>query len=544
MFFRLRSVFAGAFAVIIILLTLLLSWVIGSEATRSSETSVGQSLSEVAYQMSESLDQFMWARAGEIETISRLQAFQQPVDPNEVTALLNQLKQSLSVFTWVGYLDTKGKVTASTDNILLGQNISQRPVFQEGMNGLYVGDVHDAVLLSKYLPNPDGEPLQFVDVSVPVYGPDNAKIGVLAAHLSWEWSRQVEESIIYPLRQHTKNVEVFVVSRSGHTILLGPKERVGQKMDPETMLQALNLGNSWFVEKDNGSRTGYLTGYARSNGYLDYPGLGWTVVIRQPADIAFASIQELKRTIALSGISVSVLFAIAGWFLAGWIVGPLRRIAAAADELSSGTAVEIPNQSRIREVRHLSDSLRNLIAALTHTETELFHMSDAARHDPLTGLPNRMALDDFLAHAVSRAKQNHSTLTFLYLDLDGFKRVNDARGHAVGDKLLQEVAFRLVESTRDNEIVTRIGGDEFVVVLHTSLQKPMQEAETVAKRIIDAINRPFLIENQPIQIGCSVGAAIWSPDSQDTSETLRLADEALYISKRSGKNRITFESAS
>lgn len=92
-------------------------------------------------------------------------------------------------------------------------------------------------------------------------------------------------------------------------------------------------------------------------------------------------------------------------------------------------------------------------------------------------------------------------------------------------------------------MVTRIGGDEFVVILHTSAAKPMQEAEVVAKRIIDKINQPFLIGGEIVQVGCSVGAAVWSPETQDTSEILRLADDALYISKRSGKNRITFETA-
>lgn len=102
-----------------------------------------------------------------------------------------------------------------------------------------------------------------------------------------------------------------------------------------------------------------------------------------------------------------------------------------------------------------------------------------------------------------------------------------------------------MDCTRDNEIVARLGGDEFVIILNTSAGKPMKEAEIVASRIISKINLPIVIRGENLHVGCSVGAAVWTPDGgSDTVETLRLADEALYISKRSGKNRITFEAAS
>ncbi|KGE16902.1 diguanylate cyclase [Paenibacillus wynnii] len=539
---NLRTVFSGAFAVTVILLTLLLSYIIGKESTKSVEVSIGSSLAEVAYQMSENLDQFMWSRTGEVEVLSKLNAFQEPVHKEEIDGLLQQLRKSMPVFSWVGYLDTKGNVISSTDDMLLGENVSERPVFKEGVKGPFTGDVHEAVHLAKLLPNPSGEPLQFVDYSTPVYNKQGNKMGVLATHFSWEWSREVEKSIIAPLQERLKGVEVFIVSKKDNTILLGPKGEMGQKMNSYALNQARSGKNSWSIDSDI-NKNSYLTGYSYGDGYLNYPGLGWSVIIRQPASIALASVDQLEKFIILAGLAAAVLFGILGWFMADWIVRPLNHIAATADLLSSGVNVEIPTSNRFKDVAVLSTSLRNLVSNLAKTEPALSYMSDMARHDSLTGLPNRLALDDFLAHAVSRAKQNHTTLSFLYLDLDGFKQVNDTLGHSFGDKLLQEVSFRLLDCTRDNEIVTRIGGDEFVVILHTSAVKAMQEAEVVAKRIINKINEPFYIEDKRINVGCSVGAAVWSPESQDTSETLRLADEALYISKRSGKNRITFETA-
>lgn len=310
------------------------------------------------------------------------------------------------------------------------------------------------------------------------------------------------------------------------------------------VLQQARSGKSSYVIEQERGRDSYLTGYAYGDGYMNYPGLGWTVIIRQPADIAFASVHQLERFILISGLLTAAVFALIGWLLASWISRPLRDITRTADLLSSGADVEIPASTRFRDVAILSASLRGLVNNLTKTETKLSYMSDMALHDKLTGLPNRAALDEFLAHAVSKAKQKRTTLSFLYMDLDGFKKVNDSFGHAVGDALLQEVAFRLMDCTRDNEIVARLGGDEFVIILNTSAGKPMKEAEVVASRIISKINQPILIKGEELRVGCSVGAAVWTPDGGDTTLTLRLADEALYISKRSGKNRITFEAAS
>lgn len=541
---NLRTLLSTSFAVIIIFVTALLSYVIGTRSTHSLEVSIGSSLAEEANQMSEKLDHFMWSRSGEVEVLSKLKAFQEPVDTDEVDGLLNQLKKSLPVFTWVGFLDNQGNVLSSTDHILQGMNISQRPVFQEGMKGTYTGDVHDAVLLSKYLPNPTGEALQFVDVSVPVRDIKGRVSGVLAAHLSWEWSREVEASIVSPLKERLKGVEVYVISKKDDTILLGPAARVGKRMPNEVLQKARSGNSSWLIEQE-GSRDSYLSGYAYGDGYGNYPGLGWSVIIRQPTDIAFASVRLLERFIFIIGFISAVIFGLIGWLLAGWITRPLKNIIRTADLLSSGANVEIPVSTRFKDVFILSSSLRNLVANLTKTESKLSYMSDMALHDKLTGLPNRAALDEFLAHSVSKAKQNRTTLSFLYLDLDGFKKINDTFGHAMGDALLQEVAFRLMDCTRDNEIVARLGGDEFVIILNTSASKPMQEAEIVASRIISKINLPIIIRGEELHVGCSVGAAVWTPDgSGDTIETLRLADEALYISKRSGKNRITFEAAS
>lgn len=134
--------------------------------------------------------------------------------------LLNQLQDSFPTFSWVGFMNLKGNVLASTDGILRGENLSERPVYQEGIKGKFIGDVHDAVLLAKLLPNPTGEPLQFVDISFPLKYKNGEIAGVLAAHLSWAWAKEVEKSVLEPLKHEEKDIEMFIVSQKENTVLL------------------------------------------------------------------------------------------------------------------------------------------------------------------------------------------------------------------------------------------------------------------------------------------------------------------------------------
>lgn len=179
--------------------------------------------------------------------------------------------------------------------------------------------------------------------------------GVLAAHLSWEWSREVEASIVNPLKERLKGVEVFVVSKKDDTILLGPEALTGKRMTAAVLQQARSGKSSYAIEQDRG-RDSYLTGYAYGDGYMNYPGLGWTVIIRQPADIAFASVHQLERFILISGLLTAAAFALIGWLLAGWISRPLRISPVQPTCSGSGADVEIPASTRFKDVAILSAS--------------------------------------------------------------------------------------------------------------------------------------------------------------------------------------------
>ncbi|TCT12206.1 diguanylate cyclase (GGDEF)-like protein [Natranaerovirga pectinivora] len=534
----LRTRFAITFGALIIGLTILLGILIGHKTSYEFRNEIGNALSETAFQMADKLDQYMWSRSGEIEILAELEPLKEGTDMMAVQTLLNQLQKSFPSFSWIGFTDSQGIVRAATNGILVDQDISHRPVYQEGIKGHFIGDVHDAVLLSNLLPNPTGEPMKFVDISLPVFNTAGEYTGVLAAHLSWEWAKEIENSILKPL-VNRRQVELFVISDIDDTILLGPSEMIGQSLKLDSINNARLGDNHWNIETWYDNKD-YLTGFVQADGYMNYPGLGWVVLVRQPVGIAYASVKSLQNFIFLLGGALSIIFAALGWFIAGRVVEPLQEIADVANRLKVGDKVAIPQHKGIKEIEILESSLSQLIESLTKTESALGEMESLAQHDSLTGLPNRIALNYHLETAIKKAKQSGLTLTFLYVDLDGFKQVNDTLGHYVGDLVLQEVAKRLKMNIRDDEMVIRLGGDEFLMVLYTSLKHPIENATVVSDRIIKDLNEPLNLDGNNVKIGCSIGGAVWPINHTEITEIIVLADEALYVSKRNGKNRVTF----
>ncbi|MCU0869216.1 MAG: diguanylate cyclase [Burkholderiales bacterium] len=162
--------------------------------------------------------------------------------------------------------------------------------------------------------------------------------------------------------------------------------------------------------------------------------------------------------------------------------------------------------------------------------------AELALHDALTGLPNRRLLQDRLARALVAARRARAQAAVLFLDLDGFKAVNDRLGHDAGDLLLGAVAERLTASRRGTDTVARIAGDEFVVVLADV--RDTADVERVGAGIIDAIAQPFPIGSDAVGIGTSIGWVLYPDDGRDAAELMRRADAALYAAKRAGKGRL------
>lgn len=200
-----------------------------------------------------------------------------------------------------------------------------------------------------------------------------------------------------------------------------------------------------------------------------------------------------------------------------------------------------PKWLDISAVRDRDGSLTNYIAIfsdLTQRKETGSQIEFLAYHDPLTRLPNRLLLHDRFKQAHAAALRENTRLAVLFLDLDKFKQVNDTLGHEAGDQLLKLVAQRLEESVREVDTVSRIGGDEFVILL-TGLQT-FDTATHIAEKILAKLSEPFLIGDSQTDSSLSIGIAMYPDDGQDLDTLLRMADASMYHAKNCGRNTYRF----
>jgi|GEM_PF-1246451 len=161
-----------------------------------------------------------------------------------------------------------------------------------------------------------------------------------------------------------------------------------------------------------------------------------------------------------------------------------------------------------------------------------------ATKDALTGLPNRLLLNDRLEHAIVSAQRKEQLLALMFIDLDRFKTINDSLGHHVGDLLLKAVAERLSTCVRRGDTLARLGGDEFIVALYDL--KTAEDATIVARKMLDSVSHPYMIEGRTLSTGCSIGISIYPSDGPDVTTLMRNADTAMYYAKEKGRNNYQF----
>jgi len=188
------------------------------------------------------------------------------------------------------------------------------------------------------------------------------------------------------------------------------------------------------------------------------------------------------------------------------------------------------------------DRLLSNIGVALGLSLENFRQKETIRHlayhDGLTNLPNRMLFEDRLNVALAKVRRTNQTLAVMYLDLDRFKVVNDTVGHALGDRLLKNVADRLGGLVRDGDTVARIGGHEFTFLLAEGTG--LAEAEQIAKRVLDACRRPWPIDDHEFRVTASIGIAVYPADAEDAEGLIRNADAAMYRAKQQGRDGYRF----
>lgn len=251
---------------------------------------------------------------------------------------------------------------------------------------------------------------------------------------------------------------------------------------------------------------------------------GWTVAIDIPSTTLT---QALWRSLSRLILATTLLLAssLAGaWWAGGRIARSIRGLTRPALALGSGRPVIVP-PLHLKEADEVGASLMKASEMLLQAQHE-------ARHDVLTGLSNRALFGEIVDQQLALCQRNAACLSILYIDLDGFKSINDQYGHAVGDKLLCVVADRIKAGIRDSDLAARLGGDEFAVLL---IGATTDSAAAVARKLVDSLSVPYVMEDLTVGISASIGVAGY-PDAGSSSKTLfHCADDAMYEAKAMGK---------
>jgi diguanylate cyclase (GGDEF)-like protein len=264
---------------------------------------------------------------------------------------------------------------------------------------------------------------------------------------------------------------------------------------------------------------------------------GWLLLARQPAEDAFEPASNASRNALV--MSAFVLIPLLALLLSvlSLMLKPFAILARQLHDMADGVRPMTPVTTHTTdEVADVADSFNRLQSKLQEQEERLRNM---AHHDSLTGLPNRLTIMARIDSELLRFQRSSTGLALLFLDLDGFKPVNDNYGHQVGDVLLVEIAQRLKHLVRDVDVVARLGGDEFLVLL-CDTEAPREAAERVAQECIKVLGVPMLLGQSAIAVGVSIGIA--TADSHqsppiDAGKLVSHADSAMYEAKAAGRNR-------
>jgi HD-GYP domain-containing protein (c-di-GMP phosphodiesterase class II)/putative methionine-R-sulfoxide reductase with GAF domain len=356
-----------------LLAALLQSLLVGTIAGRQIEVDIGGRLADLSAHMVDTLDRGMFERYRDIQILATLEPIRDPSTPPAARqALLETLQRTYPDYAWIGITDPAGTVAASTGGALLGENVAARPWFQAAQERPFVGDVHEAVLLAKLLPSPDGEPLRFVDIAVPLRDEQGRFIGVLGAHLSWSWAREVRASVLAPT-QAARGVEI-IVARADGQVVLGPPDLLEQPLALPSVAAA-RQGMAGVRAEEWPDGITYLVSFQQSRGYRDYPGLGWLILVRQPVTQAFAPAVTVQWQLVGGLLAMATLLIVLAGVMIGRSTRPLRQIAAVADRLRvNHHDGALPLVRGEDEVARLAHSLRALLASLLQQEQ---HLADA-----------------------------------------------------------------------------------------------------------------------------------------------------------------------
>lgn len=543
--FSLKMQLTVVFGALVVLASVAITWGLSEMLRERVRADAGRSLAFIASNAAQLFSAGLQKNADVVDTLVRRDAlWADGLDSRSVKQTIEMLDATLSNAAWVGVADTSGQVRSATGDMLLGVSVLERPWFKEARNGLFVGDLHVAKLLSSLLPAAaSGEPLRFVDYAAPIQR-DGKTIGVLGVHVNWDWAAEVIGTVL-PAEARDRGIEVFIFDRQGD-VIYSPDGKSQQLAKDGVRMPALASTPAVLQWHDGAA---FLTASARLPAHSRVSDLGWTVVAREPAAAAFAAISQTTRSALLVGVLIAMVAALLAGIAAHRFGTDVNRMARAVRDVEAGaTDVSIPQVASSAEMRTLSQA----IAGMTHrllTAREALEqqvrertlelqvanaeLGRQAHTDALTGLLNRRVFDPMLERTLADARRSRRALSVLMVDADHFKRINDVHGHPVGDEVLRMLADTLRERLRAGDVIARFGGEEFGVLLP---ETGADAAFSTAQSLVDAIAARTNPDWGTVTV--SIGVASCNDGHTPGANLIRQADAALYRAKAEGRNRV------
>lgn len=266
--------------------------------------------------------------------------------------------------------------------------------------------------------------------------------------------------------------------------------------------------------------------------------------LAQPLSVVLEQADKLGTVILQLVTGLCVACVLLAALVARAVTRPINSMSAAVQRFAyehQASTLASDRQDEIgvlaRSFNQMQDDIRQQLTALQDSREELEHL---ARHDTLTGLPNRRAFQERLDQALARAERSGERFALLFIDVDNFKSINDRWGHEGGDAVLKIVAQRLDATTRKADAVARMGGDEFVVLLDNPAHR--DDIINIAEKLLSSVRSPIVFGGQELQVGFSIGISQYPDDGQTVAELMARADHAMYEAKAAGRNGFRFSS--
>lgn len=509
-------------------------------------------LANAASSTAERLDQQIGARKQSIESFSQMEPLRRVLqdDPAILRTTLDGLQRSFTDFAWIGFARTDGVIVAATGGMLQGVSVAGQDWFKAGLQQTTVGNVHEAEGLSVLLgKRNDGEPHRFIDIAVPVRAADHQVIGVIGAHLSWDWAQQIIASAEDTDGDGERDTKVSVTTGDG-TVLLGRDDGAIQ-YDGARLAQILQ---SRLVAISPTIDANTMLAAFKVSKHANHHGANWTVTASQPSGMALAAAIASARTILLIGAVCSLAGIAFAFLTARRISRPIIAITREADRIGRASGpVMLHRQSGSSEVMQLTRALRSLLRRIGFAEErireaelravantsqlrdDLIRMQRLASTDHLTDLLNRRAFLEAADTAMELSQRGKRDIATLMIDIDHFKRINDEHGHAAGDATIRRVAEIVRGSIGSADRAARFGGEEFVVLLRGVNEAT---AQAVAERLRHAIERASIRHgDMTTKVTVSIGIAVIATQDRDVQDMIERADQGLYLAKNAGRNR-------